>query len=159
MSVTFIPTAIEFRREAKIQQRTDYYAKYDALHLESNSARKLPFSIRVPAGFELDQLPNTPCLATFARHEGKMTAWGDGQPFTHYKLQIRTVDGAINNPHLRRGKIVIERVFHDALPLTENPAGYKMPDTPGLPTADDPIIVASHTADGRGWYTYKIYTE
>jgi hypothetical protein len=41
MSVTFQITGVELRREAKIEQRIDYYAKYDALHLESNSSRRL----------------------------------------------------------------------------------------------------------------------
>lgn len=142
---------------AEIEHRANYGGRFDHLHLKSNSAHKLPFAILVPAGFGLNDLDGAATVANFKRHTGRMEAVG-GVDFENYQLIVRIADEQRPLPE-RRGVVVIERLYHDVLPLADFPSGFIMPDEPGLPTANDPILASSHTKDGGGWYAYKIYVE
>lgn len=154
MSIKFQLNSIVLRNGAEFAQRTDYGGSTESLHLESNSAFKLPFAVQLPRGVTIDELCAYGASAWFKRCVGRMAA-PDGVDFAHYKLIIRKNPCA--NHHHRFLTVVIERVYADLLPLDDNPSGYTMNLLPGLPTESDPIIAASHTREGDGWYTYKIY--
>jgi hypothetical protein len=160
VSVYFQCLGIELRNGAEFEKRANYGGKFDHILLQSNSAHRLPFAILMPdiGPWEIES-ELTPCVANFKRHIGHMPANGGGD-FENYQLVIRPMtESWLPLASRRRGRVIIERLHYDVLPLADFPSGFAMPEQPGLPTADDPIVVSSHTKDGGGWYTYKIYVE
>ena len=161
MSKIFVCTGVEFR-SCVVDQERSYGGTRTAFHLPSNSAYVLPFVIR-GSGVRPDEPFDRPVLAHFHRHLSHMPEPG-GPNFNLIELQLRPVE-TVRNQALEQRRVVIERVFEDLLPMKAPPTykdgwrGWQGWANPGVPMADDPLVVSSHTADGRGFYCYRIWTE
>jgi len=144
----------------------EYGGKTAVLHLRSNSHRRLPFEVRLPRERQLlgdiftDIAQNGRYTATedvvacFRRHVGRM----EGGDFIKYQLVLRP-RGKFQKQPMHTKVVVIERIFQTAPPLGSTYVhNFKMPDRPGLPTKDDPIICQSLTRSG-GHISYRIYME